>query len=85
MTWTCCEVHICMLPKVADAELQAVAALKFMGMRGVQKFVAQIPTVSRHAVRFARRVGFVECGRIRGACTKGGKMVDLLVMEAPSA
>ena len=85
VTRCCCEVHICMLPKVRDALEQARRALAWMAERGIKRFMAKIPSVNKHAIRLARQCGFIECGRLHSVCARGGKMVDLIVMEASHA
>lgn len=57
------------------------AAIKWMFERTeAQKLMCLIPSGTRHAVAFARRVGFREEGRLQNAALRNRRLQDLILL-----
>lgn len=72
--------HVCMLPKT-DADEAAKQAIEWMWANTeAQKLVCHLAPVKRHAIRFAKRAGFTEEGRLRAAFLLHGILHDLIIL-----
>ena len=58
------------------------ATREFARSAGFRKIVIQVRASNRPAQEFYRRLGFAECGRLRGQVIVDGQVDDEIVMEA---
>jgi len=72
--------HVCMLPKT-DADEAAKQAIRWMWEHTeAQKLVCHLAPIKRHAIRFAKRAGFTEEGRLSAAFLLHGTLHDLIIL-----
>jgi len=72
--------HVAMLPHTR-ADEAAKAAIQWMWRNTpAEKLVAYLPMDNRHAIRFAKRAGYREEGRLSAAFRGRGALLDLIVL-----
>jgi len=76
------DVHIAMPPKQARPDVLCRQAFEWVREKfGALGFVARIPGENIAAFKLAQRLGFEVCGRVRGCISRGGVLMDLILME----
>ena len=75
-----CELHICMLPGATGVTEFGLLVLEYLSSQGVKSVFSTIPADNRAAIRYAKRVGMTETGRIKKAMLRHGEMIDLVIM-----
>lgn len=64
-----------------NADAAARAGIRWMFENtGAEKLFCLIPSGTRHAVAFAKRVGFQEEGRLKHAALRNGRRQDLILL-----
>lgn len=74
------ECHVAMFPGTASDEAATQAIAWMWANTQAKKLVCNIPAISRHAIAYAHRAGFVREGRMKDAFMRNGKLHDLIVM-----
>lgn len=72
--------HVAMLPYTRADEAAKEAVQWMWRNTPAEKLVAYLPVDNRHAIRFAKRAGYVEEGRLKNAVRPRGELLDLIVL-----
>lgn len=74
------ESHVAMLPGSRSDDF-ARACVQWMWERTeARKLIANIPARNRAAIAYARRAGYTQEGRIKGAFLSQGQLCDMIMM-----